>query len=177
MRRLRDGDAAAFRALHDRDAAVVFSVAYRIVRDRSAAEDVTQEAFLALWRCRNDYKPSGGSSRGWLLTITQNRAIDSIRKRRGYGDQPLGVDHEEQESPERTDEAAFQRDEATTVCRALRVLPDAQRAVLDLAYYGGLTHSEIADRLRVPLGTVKGRLRLGLQKLADELQAPAAALT
>ena len=173
MRRLLADDTAAFSAMYDRHAHSVYGLAYRILRDRSAAEDVAQEAFVALWRNRHSYAPERGTAAAWLLAITRNRAIDTIRRGRGHRHAVLEVEHEG-EAPERTDAEALRRVEAGTVGAALRTLPDAQRLVLELGYFGGLSHREIALRLNVPLGTVKGRIRLGLDKLAGLLDPPAA---
>ena len=129
---------------------------------------------MALWLDRHSYSPERGTAGAWLLTITHNRAIDAIRRDRGHRHAPLDGD-DEQVAPDRTDEEALRRVEAGVIGVALRTLPDAQRLVLELGYFGGLTHREIAAQLQVPLGTVKGRVRLGLQKLAMQLEAPATA--
>jgi RNA polymerase sigma-70 factor (ECF subfamily) len=174
MRRLRSGELPAFEALYDRHAPAAFALASRMLRDNAAAEDVTQEAFITLWRSRRTYAPELSAPRSWLLAITRNRAIDALRRRRDV--QPLGVEHDEREAPERTDEAVWRRAEAATVQAALHTLPAAQRRVLELAYYAELSQSEIASALDLPLGTVKGRMRLALKKLAERIDAPAPAL-
>ena len=175
MRRLLADDTVAFSVMYDRHVRAVYGLAFRILHDRAAAEDVAQEAFVALWRNRHRYVPERGSAAGWLLTITRNRAIDAIRRARGHHHVLLDGEHE-QEAPDRTDEEALRRVEADTIGLALRTLPDAQRLVLELGYFGGLSHREIAARLHVPLGTVKGRMRLGLGKLADLLEQPVGTL-
>ena len=175
MRRLLADDTAAFSLMYDRHARSVYGLAQRILHDRAAAEDVAQEAFAALWRYRHSYAPERGTASAGLLTITRNRAVDAIRRGRGHRHAMLDGDHE-QESPERTDEEALRRVEAAAVGIALHTLPDAQRQVLELGYFGGLNHREIAARLQIPLGTVKGRMRLGLGKLAGVLDPPEAAL-
>ena len=174
MRRLLADDTAAFSLMYDRHAGSVYGLALRILRDRTAAEDVAQEAFIALWRSRDRYRPERGTPAAWLLTITRNRAIDAIRRGRGHHHAALEGDFE-QEAPDRTEEEALRRVEAGVIGVALQTLPDAQRLVLDLAYFGGLSHREIGARLGIPLGTVKGRMRLALQKLATPLEALAAA--
>jgi RNA polymerase sigma-70 factor (ECF subfamily) len=171
MRRVCDGDPAAFAALYDRHAAAAQALAHRMLRDRTAAEDVTQEAFVGLWRSRTAYVPARGAVRSWLLMITRNRAIDAIR-RRGLPDELWSEWGYERESPERTDEEALRRSEADALGAALRQLPEGQRCVIDLAYFGGLSQTEIAAQLGLPLGTVKSRVRLALSKLAEQVESP-----
>jgi RNA polymerase sigma-70 factor (ECF subfamily) len=174
MRRLRNGELAAFEALYDRHAPAALALARRMLGDRAAAEDVTQEAFITLWRSATTYAPELSAPRSWLLAITRNRAIDALRRRRDV--QPLGAEHHEREAPERTDEAVWRRAEAATIQAALHTLPSAQRRVLELAFYSELSQSEIASTLDLPLGTVKGRMRLALKKLGERVDAPALAL-
>jgi RNA polymerase sigma-70 factor, ECF subfamily len=175
MHRLRDNQTAAFAVLYERHVGSVFGLAYRIVRDRAAAEDVTQEAFVQLWRHREAYAPERGAPRAWLMTIARNRALDSLRRRAGRLE-PLGNEHELREAAERTEDEALRRDEAATLDAALRRLPEAQRTVVELVYFAELTQAEIAAQLRVPLGTVKSRMRLGLRKLASGLEPSLAAI-
>ena len=171
MQLVQHGDAEAFEALYDRHGGPAFSLAYRIVGTRSAAEDATQDAFLSIWRSRVRYSRERGSVRTWILGIVHNRTIDSLRrnlvhdKRRASAE---GIEEREQ-APELTDVEAVRRDEARTVRAALEKLPEPQVRVIELAYYGGFTHTEIAAMIEEPVGTVKGRMRLGLQKLRDEL--------
>jgi RNA polymerase sigma-70 factor, ECF subfamily len=175
MRRLLADDAVAFSLMYDRHVRAVYGLALRMLRDRTAAEDVAQEAFVALWRNRHSYAPERGTAAAWLLTITRNRAIDVIRRGRGHRD--VGLDGEDEcEAPDRTDEEALRQVEAGVIGVALDALPDAQRRVLELGYFDGLSHREIATRLQVPLGTVKGRMRLGLDKLAGVVDPPATTL-
>ena len=173
MRDLTADDLCAFSAIYDRHAAASHGLAYRMIRERAAAEDVVQEAFIALWRCRHDYRPERGSLRGWLLTITRNRAIDAMRRARHDTRTELVADRN-QEAPERTDEQALLHLEAADIRTALRTLPEPQRQAVELSYFAGLTQTEIAERLGIPLGTVKGRLRLALRKLATQLETSAA---
>ena len=175
MQRVLADDADAFSAIYDRHARSVYRLAHRMLRERAAAEDVTQEAFVALWRSRHSYRPERGSPGSWLASITRNRAIDAIRRGRAH----LCVELEtvrDPEAPERTDEEALRRIEAITIGVALQALPEPQRQAVELSYFDGLSHTEISARLGVPLGTVKGRVRLALRKLATQLASPAAAL-
>jgi RNA polymerase sigma-70 factor (ECF subfamily) len=172
MALVRRADADAFAIVYERHATAAFSLAYRMVGKRSAAEDVVQEAFLALWRSSGRYDPVRGSVRTWVLGIVHHRAIDALRRsighdRRRASDEGL---EERFEARERTDVEVARRDEAETVRSALRGLPADQARVIELAYFGGFTHTEIAKLLGQPLGTVKGRMRLGLAKLRDGLE-------
>ena len=171
MQLMRGGDAAAFEVVYDRHSTAAFSLAYRMVGTRNAAEDVVQEAFLSLWRSGSRYDRTRGSVRTWVLGIVHNRAIDNLRRatvhdKRRASDEGI---EERFEAPDRTDAEVARRSEAAEVRAALDVLPDAQRRVIELAYFSGYTHTEIAELLDLPVGTVKGRMRLGLQKLRGEL--------
>src|SRR3954469_5261662 len=171
MQLVRRGEARAFEVLDDRHSGVAFSLAYRMVGTRSTAEDVVQEAFLAFWRANERYDRARGSVRTWILGIVHNRAIDSLRRatvhdRRKVSDEGL---EERFAAPERTEAEVARRDEAREVRTALDTLPADQLRVIELAYYGGFSHSEIASMLEAPIGTVKGRMRLGLAKMRDQL--------
>jgi RNA polymerase sigma-70 factor (ECF subfamily) len=161
-------DADAFAVLYDRHGGAAYSLAHRIVGDRAVAEDVTQEAFLSVWRSGARFDAARGSVRSWTLGIVRNRAIDALR-RASTAAPKLDLDDdavlEGQASGEFTDSEAIRRETARRVRGALRELPDEQSEVIGLAYFGGFTHSEIADMLGMPLGTVKGRMRLGLEKI------------
>jgi RNA polymerase sigma-70 factor, ECF subfamily len=161
-------DAAAFEVYYDRHGGAAYSLAHRIVGDPQAAEDVTQEAFLSIWRSRARYDPTRGSVRAWTLGIVRNRAIDALRREGGRAPK-LDLDDEaaleRTEAPERTEAEALRRETARQVRGALGALPTEQSRVIELAYFGGFTHSEIARMLEMPLGTVKGRMRLGLEKI------------
>jgi RNA polymerase sigma-70 factor, ECF subfamily len=176
MQLVQGGDPRAFEILYDRHGGAAFSMAYRVVGDRLAAEDISQEAFLSIWRSRLRYRPERGSVRTWVLGIVHHRAVDSLRRnliherRRSRS----AEEAEEQEAPELTEVEAARREEARMVRRALDSLPDDQCRVIELAYFGGFTHSQIADALGMPIGTVKGRMRLGLDKLRRELAQGAA---
>jgi RNA polymerase sigma-70 factor, ECF subfamily len=170
---VRRGEARAFEVLYERHAGAAFSLAYRMCGARGAAEDVTQEAFLAVWRSGARYDRTRGSVRTWLLGIVHNRAIDALRRamvhdRRRASDEGL---EERFEAGERTEVEAARRDEARSVRALIEELPEEQGRVIQLAYYGGFTHSEIAEILETPIGTVKGRMRLGLEKMRAGLRA------
>lgn len=177
MQLVHDGDARAFEVIYDRHSGVAFSLAYRMCGRRAMAEDVVQEAFVSLWRSGSRYDRSRGSVRSWVLGVVHNRAIDAFRREtvRAGKDVPDDGTLERMESGERTEAEAVRRDEATQVRMALGELPDDQRQVIELAYFGGFTHSQIADMLSLPAGTVKGRMRLGLAKLRIALGGPTGA--
>jgi RNA polymerase sigma-70 factor, ECF subfamily len=167
--------ADAFEVIYDRHADAAFSLAFRICSQRALAEDVVQEAFLSLWRSRTRYDRNRGSVRTWLLGIVHNRSIDALR-RRSVRDR--GLVHEEgaQErvaDPDRTDLQVARREEAREIRSALDELPDEQSQVIELAYFGGMTHVQIASMLDTPVGTIKGRMRLGLSKMRMALGDPA----
>jgi RNA polymerase sigma-70 factor (ECF subfamily) len=172
MERVADCDADAFEVVLERHADAAFSLAYRICGRRSVAEDIAQESFLALWRSGERYDRARGSVRTWTLGIVHNRAIDALR-RSGTHDRRRASDEgieETLEAPERTDDQAVENAVSSEIRGALGELPSDQRKVIELAYFGGFTHTEIASMLNTPVGTVKGRMRLGLQKLRSQLQ-------
>lgn len=162
----------AFEVFYDRHGGVAYSLAYRIVGERGAAEDVTQEAFISIWRSGARYDAARGSVRTWMLGIVRNRAIDFLRSKAGRAPK-LDFDDdsilEHRPAAELTDSEALRRETAEEVRGALDELPGEQAKVIQLAYFGGFSHSEIAGMLGVPLGTVKGRMRLGLEKIRGEL--------
>jgi RNA polymerase sigma-70 factor, ECF subfamily len=167
MQLVRRGDAAAFECVYDRHSTAAFSLAYRMTGRRQTAEEVVQEAFLSLWRSGARYDRTRGSVRTWVLGIVHNRAIDALRRatvhdRRRASDEGM---EERFEAPDRTDAEVARREEAREVRAALDALPAEQGRVIELAYFGGFSHSEIAAMLEQPVGTVKGRMRLGLQKM------------
>ena len=171
MTLVQRGDARAFEAIYDRHGSAAFSLAYRIAGNRSAAEDIVQEAFLSVWRSSVRYKPERGNLRSWLLSVVHNRAIDSIRRSVVNTRNTVDAEgiEERKAAPELTDVEAFRREEAQTVRSAMEQLPSDQLRVVELAYFGGFTHSQIAEMLSMPLGTVKGRMRLALDKMRDGL--------
>jgi RNA polymerase sigma-70 factor (ECF subfamily) len=164
-------NADAFAIVYDRHGGAAFSLAYRMVGNRSAAEDITQEAFLSLWRSGARYDRVRGSVRTWLLTIVRNRAIDMLRQELAQAPKLTFDEGIAERAPTgaETDVEALRRDAARQVRGALSVLPSDQMRVIELAYFGGLTHSEIASALGMPLGTVKGRMRLGMEKIRAQL--------
>lgn len=166
--RLVAGDVDALGVLYDRHGRSAFGLAFRLLGDRARAEDVTHDAFLAIWRHADAYDPARGRVRAWLLTAVRNRCLDILR------DRPPGRRTDDLEAlPDDGGgdpfESALSRLQADAVRAALAALPDEQREVIVLAYFDGLTHVEIAARSGLPLGTVKGRLRLGLVKLGQAL--------
>lgn len=163
----------AFAALYDRHAPSVYRHAYRYVRNGALAEDVTQETFVRAWRSRDQFSDARGSARGWLLAIAGHRALDSLRHR-SCRDEALDATFDVP-GPDDTGAEVLRRERADAVATALLELPTDQRTVIELAYDNGLSQTEIARRLGVPLGTVKGRARLGLRRLRVELATTAAA--
>ncbi|MFY9265582.1 MAG: sigma-70 family RNA polymerase sigma factor [Solirubrobacterales bacterium] len=168
---------AAFEIIYDRHGGTAYSLAYRIVGERTLAEEVTQEAFLSIWRTGAKFDRARGSVRTWLLGIVRNRAIDALRHEAARAPS-VSLDLESVAEPratidQLTDSEAIRREAAREVRTALSALPSDQLHVVQLAYYGGMTHAEISESLGMPLGTVKGRMRLGMEKirahLAEEL--------
>jgi RNA polymerase sigma-70 factor (ECF subfamily) len=169
--RVADGDPKAFGVIYDRHSTAAYSLAYRISGRRSAADDVVQEAFLSLWRSAQRYDAQRGSVRTFILGIVHNRSIDGLRRATVHDSRRASDEGIEERfaAPERTDAEVARRDEAQTVRQALAELPGDQQKVIELAYFGGFSQSEIADMIDAPLGTVKGRMRLGLEKLRAAL--------
>jgi RNA polymerase sigma-70 factor (ECF subfamily) len=171
MRRVKHDDTDAFRVIYERNATSAYGAALAITRSSRLAEEAVQEAFLTLWRARATYSPERGSVTGWLLTIVRSRALDAMRRtvRRDRPWEPLEEHDVADAALEGADDQAVRREERRVVRAALIQLPVEQVTVLGLAYYAGLSQSEIAAHLDVPLGTVKGRIRLGLRRLSAEL--------
>ena len=167
-----DKDPEAFEVFYDRHGGVAFSLAYRILGDRTAAEDCIQEAFISIWRSGARFDRTRGSVRSWMLSIVRNRAIDALRSKAGKAPK-LTFDDDEilaaRPAEERTEDEAIMHETATEVRGALTKLPGEQSKVIELAYFGGFSQSEISRMLNLPLGTVKGRMRLGLEKIRGEL--------
>ncbi|MEA2610076.1 MAG: hypothetical protein QOJ75_2319 [Chloroflexota bacterium] len=169
--RIADGELAALEELYDRYKTMAYSIAYRITNDATLAEDVVQDAFLGAWRNAARYVAGRGSVKTWLLSIVHHRAIDAVRRRRPTTELP------EVETampaaltlPDVWAEVSASLD-AETVRSALETLSDVQREALELAYFGGLTQGEIAERTGAPLGTVKSRMRLGLLSMRRTLE-------
>jgi len=163
---IRSGDQSAMVALYDRYSSIVYSVALRVLADTGAAEDILQDVFLQLWRNPGSFDSSRGSLGAWLAVIARNRAIDALRKRRPESDVEDVVLSVE---PDLAGEADRTR-AAEKVRRALGSMPAAQRAALEMAYFEGLTHTEIAAKTGEPLGTIKTRIRAGLTALRKAFQ-------
>lgn len=164
MTAVRERNADAFEQVFDAYHRLVYGVALRVLEDRAAAEDITQSVFLQLWRAPEAFH--GGNLAGWLVRVTRNRALDQLRARRPQ--QPLD-DLRSSQDGQAVDEAAFGKLDGERVRRALAALPDEQRRSIELGFFGGLTHTEIAAKTGAPLGTVKTRIRAGLQRLRTQL--------
>jgi len=178
MALVHDGEPRAFEVIFDRHSQAAFSLAYRMCGRRAMAEDVVQEAFMSLWRSGARYDRRRGSVRSWVLGVVHNRAIDAFRRglvrdSRNVSDEGIA---DRLPAAEQTDVEVARRDEARTVRVALDELPAEQRQVIELAYFGGFTHVQIAEMLELPPGTVKGRMRLGLTKMRMALADPAEAV-
>lgn len=174
MERLFLRDLRAFRALYARYGNLVYSASLRVVRDPQIAEDMVQEIFLRIWRKPDSYVPQRGRFVTWLTSVARNRAVDEVRSRnRRYRYETASPEEQARElaAPEANDPAltAELSDQRRLILAALKDLPPDQRETIELAYFGGLTQQEIAERLNQPLGTVKTRIRLGMQKLRSAL--------
>ena len=170
-------DAEAFATLYDRHSRAAFSLAYRMMGDRQAAEDLAQDAFLKVWRSAGSYRAERGSVRTWILSIAHNRGIDQLRS---HASRRRTQDRIEASAPRSQPSEAFaetwrnsQRDQ---VREALNTLPSEQLKILELAYFSGYTHVEISEVLSLPLGTVQGRMRLGLKKIRNYFESRGAAV-
>jgi len=160
------GDDAALAALYDRFGRPAYGLALRILRDQALAEDAVQEAFLAIWRAADSYRRERAKPATWILTLVHRRAVDLVRREDRRRADAL-VEEPQEEAAQTVHEEADLRDRRTAVQAALRRLPDDQREALELAYYGGYTQSELAERLGVPLGTIKSRMFTGLARLRE----------
>jgi RNA polymerase sigma-70 factor, ECF subfamily len=162
------GDAEAFAVLYDRHSRAAYSLAYRMMRERQAAEDLVQDAFLKVWRSAGSYRTERGSVRTWLLSVVHNRGIDQLRS---LASRRRTQEKIEASAPRSQASEAFaqswRNSQREQVREALKTLPPEQLKILELAYFSGYTHVEIAELLGLPLGTVKGRMRLGLKKMKD----------
>jgi RNA polymerase sigma-70 factor (ECF subfamily) len=167
MARVAGGDTDAFSGLYDQTSAMVYGLALRVVRSEAMAEEVTQEVFLQVWRKSSDFDPNRGSVKAWIATLAHRRAVDAVRRSQGSRDREVKVPVE----PPAPDvaEAAIATDERERVRSALGALTDLQLQVIEMAYFGGLTYREVAERLDTPLATVKTRIRDGLTRMRSAL--------
>lgn len=160
-------DETALAELYDRVGGAAYGLAYRVLRDASLAEDVVQEAFLGLWRTAGSFLPERAKASTWILTLVHRRAVDAVRREQRRRAEPL------EGAPEpaggSAEEDAWLRLERERVQAALAQLPDQQREAIELAYYGGFTQSELAERLGQPIGTIKSRMFAGLSRLRELL--------
>ncbi len=165
------GETRAFEVIFDRHSTAAYSLALRICGRRALAEDIVQEAFLSLWRSGSGYDRARGSVRSWVLSAVHNRAVDALRRTGAKAGRDVSDEGIAERLPAReaTDTEVQRRDESRRVRGALDGLPADQRQVIELAYFGGLSHSQIAEMLDLPPGTVKGRMRLGLTKMRSAL--------
>jgi RNA polymerase sigma-70 factor (ECF subfamily) len=170
LARIVEEDAGAFETLYARYSAAAYSVAMGLLRDAAQAQEVTQDVFLAIWRGARGFDPARGSARTWILSVAHHKSVDAVRRSRRNPTVPLS---ETMTGDADVIEAAQARVDAGHVRRALEGLSIEQRAAIVLAYYGGYTQQEIAQRLGVPLGTIKTRMRDGLLRLRTVLPAPA----
>ena len=161
-------DDGALAALYDRFGRVAYGLALRILRDRSLAEDAVQEAFLTVWRNADRFVPERAKASTWILTFVHRRAVDLVRREERRRAEPLPETPLEGEAPA-PDEEAWLRLRRDRVQKALRALPDQQREAIELAYFGGFTQSELAERLGEPLGTIKSRMFTGVARLRELL--------
>jgi RNA polymerase sigma-70 factor, ECF subfamily len=163
------GDEDALAELYDRVGRVAYGLALRVLRDERHAEDAVQEAFLQVWRSAATFRAERAKASTWILTLVHRRAVDLVRREERRQADPLTDDSAAGVGREETDEAAWLRFERERVQAALKQLPDVQREALELAYYGGFSQSELAERLGVPLGTIKSRMFAGLARLRELL--------
>lgn len=172
VRRMAAGEERALGELYDRHARLLYSLALRILRERADAEDVLQEAFSQAWRQASRFEAARGTVAGWLVTVTRSRAIDRLRQRRLQPEGVADIERAAHAIPDPTlglDLQLVSAEQAVRVREALAALPDEQRVPLELAYYEGLSQSEISTKLNVPLGTIKTRMRQTLRRLRDAL--------
>lgn len=166
---------ANLEALYDAHHRQAIGLAYRILGDLGDAEEVVQEVFLSAWRSGHTYDPARGTTHTWILSMVRNRCIDVLRARRRRPVQPLAEGVDPPDASDVVAEAASNVD-AEAARQALNALPPEQKQAIELAYFGGLSHTEIATQLAAPIGTVKGRIRLGLDRLRIALGIPQDAL-
>lgn len=176
--RLAAGDEAALGPLYDRYGKLVYSLALRVVRDAAAAEEVTQEVFVRLWRNAASFEPARGRAHAWLMRITHNLALNEVRRRQSrpvaaekYDWEAAGAAVVDQATERDPAQVAWLRERAVAVRKAIAQLPAPQRQAIELAFFGGLSQAEVAAAVGDPLGTVKSRIRVGMQRLRELLLA------
>jgi RNA polymerase sigma-70 factor, ECF subfamily len=169
--RIAAGDEGALRSAYDQYAGRALALALRIVRSRAEAEDVVQDTFLEVWRRASEYDGSRGELSAWIMSMARSRSIDRVRRARVRTRYVENADPQEQPLPTTPDDQASAQQDGAKVRGVLKTLPPEQRSALELAYFDGLTQQEIAERTGIPLGTVKTRLRLALEKLSSQLEA------
>ena len=162
-------DEAALAALYDRFGRIAYGLALRVLRDAALAEDAVQEAFMTVWRNADRYMPERGKASSWILTFAHRRAVDLVRREERRRADPLDDRTGRDSAGPPADEEAWLRLRRERVQQALRALPDQQREAIELAYFGGFTQSELAERLGQPLGTIKSRMFAGLSQLRELL--------
>jgi len=172
LRSIANGDHPALAKAYDLMGPVVFSLAVRMLRDRPAAEDVTQDIFVQIWRQAANYDTTRGSPEAWIMMIARTRILDRLRSRAaGIVLKPVGDNlPDAPDAEDWPDDLAVTREDAVNVRKALAELPNDQKHAIELAFFDGLTHVEISEKLSVPLGTIKTRIRLGLIKIRDQLR-------
>ena len=163
------GDEDALAELYDRIGRIAYGLALRVLRDDRLAEDAVQDGFLSVWRTAAAFRPERAKASTWVLTLVHRRAVDLVRREERRRAEPLAEEVSVAEAAESTEEAAWLRFERERVQAALGQLPDNQREALELAYYGGFSQAELAERLGVPLGTIKSRMFAGLARLRELL--------
>jgi RNA polymerase sigma-70 factor (ECF subfamily) len=167
---VENDDPEAFAALYDRHSRSAYSLAYRMMGERQAAEDLIQEVFLKVWRAAGSYRSERGTVRTWILSIIRNRSIDQLRS---TASRRRTQEKLEASAPRSQPSEAFaetwRKSRRDQILKAMKALPPEQSKILELVYFSGYTHVEIAGFLNIPLGTVKGRLRLGLEKMRGSL--------
>lgn len=170
VQRVASGERDALTALYDQTSPLVYSLAHRIIKDEAAAEDIVIEVYTHVWRTAASFAPARGSASAWLLTLTRSRAIDALRaRRRAQAREPLEAADDVASDAPGPEDLNVAAERQRFVARALQMLGSEQREAIELAYFGGLSHFEIAARLEQPLGTVKTRIRLGMMKLREAL--------
>jgi RNA polymerase sigma-70 factor, ECF subfamily len=172
LQRMAEGEHPALATCYDLMGSVVFSLAVRMLRDRAAAEDVSQDIFVQIWRQAGNYDSDRGSPEAWIMMIARTRILDRIRSR-GSGVVLKAMGDNLPDAPaaeDWPDDLAITREDAANVRQALTGLPEEQRQAVEMAFFDGLTHMEIADKTSVPLGTIKTRIRLGLMKIREQLR-------